>query len=193
MPEENNMADNKLILVCKDKQISEDIIRVLIASEKIAGEDIECWEEKTWDVKRKTGPVSSKMLFVGDIKDTDALSCFIDIRYERWGVSYGVNPKYAVIKADTVYVKDSARYKAFLEEYEEAVGNSLLPATETAQSNKVAKTIGTVGLAVATGGASLAAQKIYDDTKNLDAKNNKLCLYGVWHFANNCLEDFLSE
>lgn len=193
MPEENNMADNKLILVCKDKQISEDIIRVLIASEKIAGEDIECWEEKTWDVKRKTGPVSSKMLFVGDIKDTDALSCFIDIRYERWGVSYGVNPKYAVIKADTVYVKDSARYKAFLEEYEEAVGNSLLPATETAQSNKVAKTIGTVGLAVATGGASLAAQKIYDDSKNLDAKNNKLCLYGVWHFANNCLEDFLSE
>ena len=193
MPEENNMANNKLILVCKDKQISEDIIRVLIASEKIAGEDIECWEEKTWDVKRKTGPVSSKMLFVGDIKDTDALSCFIDIRYERWGVSYGVNPKYAVIKADTVYVKDSARYKAFLEEYEEAVGNSLLPATETAQSNKVAKTIGTVGLAVATGGASLAAQKIYDDTKNLDAKNNKLCLYGVWHFANNCLEDFLSE
>lgn len=193
MPEENNMADNKLILVCKDKQISEDIIRVLIASEKIAGEDIECWEEKTWDVKRKTGPVSSKMLFVGDIKDTDALSCFIDIRYERWGVSYGVNPKYAVIKADTVYVKDSARYKAFLEEYEEAVGNNLLPATETAQSNKVAKTIGTVGLAVATGGASLAAQKIYDDSKNLDAKNNKLCLYGVWHFANNCLEDFLSE
>lgn len=193
MPEENNMADNKLILVCKDKQISEDIIRVLIASEKITGEDIECWEEKTWDVKRKTGPVSSKMLFVGDIKDTDALSCFIDIRYERWGVSYGVNPKYAVIKADTVYVKDSARYKAFLEEYEEAVGNSLLPATETAQSNKVAKTIGTVGLAVATGGASLAAQKIYDDSKNLDAKNNKLCLYGVWHFANNCLEDFLSE
>lgn len=187
------MADNKLILVCKDKQISEDIIRVLIASEKITGEDIECWEEKTWDVKRKTGPVSSKMLFVGDIKDTEALSCFIDIRYERWGVSYGVNPKYAVIKADTVYVKDSARYKAFLEEYEEAVGNNLLPATETAQSNKVAKTIGTVGLAVATGGASLAAQKIYDDTKNLDAKNNKLCLYGVWHFANNCLEDFLSE
>ena len=65
------MADNKLILVCKDKQISEDIIRILISSEKIKGEDIEVWEEKTWDVKRKTGPVASKMLFVGDIKDTE--------------------------------------------------------------------------------------------------------------------------
>ena len=60
MPEENGMADNKLILVCKDKQISEDIIRILISSEKIKGEDIEVWEEKTWDVKRKTGPVSAK-------------------------------------------------------------------------------------------------------------------------------------
>ena len=52
-PEENGMADNKLILVCKDKQISEDIIRILISSEKIKGEDIEVWEEKTWDVYSK--------------------------------------------------------------------------------------------------------------------------------------------
>ena len=192
-PEENGMADNKLILVCKDKQISEDIIRILISSEKIKGEDIEVWEEKTWDVKRKTGPVSAKMLFVGDIKDTEALSCFINIRYERWGISYGLNPRYAVIKADTIYVKDAQRYQAFLSEFDDALGLIMLPPAEETQSNKVAKTIGTVGLAVATGGASLAAQKIYDDTKNLDAKNTKLCLYGVWHFAENCLEDFLEE
>lgn len=192
-PEENGMADNKLILVCKDKQISEDIIRILISSEKIKGEDIEVWEEKTWDVKRKTGPVASKMLFVGDIKDTEALSCFINIRYERWGICYGLNPHYAVIKADTIYVKDAQRYQAFLSEFDDALGLIMLPPAEETQSNKVAKTIGTVGLAVATGGASLAAQKIYDDTKNLDAKNTKLCLYGVWHFAENCLEDFLEE
>ena len=192
-PEENGMADNKLILVCKDKQISEDIIRILISSEKIKGEDIEVWEEKTWDVKRKTGPVSAKMLFVGDIKDTEALSCFINIRYERWGICYGLNPRYAVIKADTIYVKDAQRYQAFLSEFDDVLGLIMLPPAEETQSNKVAKTIGTVGLAVATGGASLAAQKIYDDTKNLDAKNTKLCLYGVWHFAENCLEDFLEE
>ena len=187
------MADNKLILVCKDKQIAEDIVRVLISSEKIKGEDIEVWEEKTWDVKRKTGPVSSKMLFVGDVKDTEALSCFINIRYERWGVCYGINPRYAVIKADTVYVKDAQRYQAFLSEFDDALGLIMLPPAETTQPNKVAKTLGTVGLAVATGGASLAAQKIYDDTKTLDEKNNKLCLYGVWHFAENCLEDFLVD
>ena len=159
----------------------------------LKGEDIEVWEEKTWDVKRKTGPVSAKMLFVGDIKDTEALSCFINIRYERWGICYGLNPRYAVIKADTIYVKDAQRYQAFLSEFDDALGLIMLPPAEETQSNKVAKTIGTVGLAVATGGASLAAQKIYDDTRNLDAKNTKLCLYGVWHFAENCLEDFLEE
>ena len=50
-----------------------------------------------------------------------------------------------------------------------------------------------MGLAVATGGASLAAQKIIDDTKTLADKNLKLCLFGVWHFANNCLEEFLAD
>ena len=191
-PEENGMADNKLILVCKDKQISEDIIRILISSEKIKGEDIEVWEEKTWDVKRKTGPVASKMLFVGDIKDTEALSCFINIRYERWGICYGVNIRYAIVKADTVFVKDNARYNAFMPEFNEALGTILMPAAED-PSAKVAKTIGTVGLAVATGGASLAAQKIYDDNKTLTEKNNNLCYYGVWHFAENYLEDFLAD
>ena len=73
------MADTKLILVCKDKPTLDDVVKILTASGKIAENEIEAWEEKTWDVKRKTGPVSSKMLFVGAIKDTESLGCFINI------------------------------------------------------------------------------------------------------------------
>ena len=186
------MADKKLILVCKDKKIGEDLIKILSASELITAEEIECWEEKTWDVKRKTGPVLSKMLIVGDIKDTESLSCFIDILYERWGIVYGTNERYAIIKSDTIYVKDNERFKAFMESYNEAVGTILTPPVSDAAA-KAAKAIGTVGLAVATGGASLAAQKIYDDNKNLVEKNIKLCQYGAWHFAENCLEEFLGK
>ena len=186
------MADSKLILVCKDKQMADDICRILVYSGKIPTDDIECWEEKTWDVKRKTGPIPTKVLFVGGIKDTESLSCFINIKYERWGILYGSNPRYALITADTVYVKDADRYKAFMSNYDDALGTVLDPAV-TDNSAKVAKVFGTVGLAVATGGASLAAQKIYDDNKTLEEKSKKLCLYGVWHFANNYLEEFLSE
>ncbi|MBR4431225.1 MAG: hypothetical protein IKS75_08010, partial [Clostridiales bacterium] len=74
----------------------------------------------------------------------------------------------------------------------DALGAILAQAAEDPAA-KVVKAVGTVGLAVATGGASLAAQKIYDDTKTLAEKNNRLCLYGVWHFADNCLEEFLEE
>ena len=186
------MEDKKMILVCKDKQIADDICKILIYSGKISTDEIEIWEEKTWDVKRKTGPVYTKVLFVGNIKDTECLSCFIDIRYERWGIRYGNNPRYALITADTVYVKDSDRYKAFMSDFEDALGTVLDPSS-VASSAKVAKAFGTVGLAVATGGASLAAQKIYDDNKALEEKSRKLCLYGVWHFAGNFLEEFLSE
>ena len=183
---------NKLIVVCKDKKTIDDVCRILVISGNISYEDIECWEEKTWDVKRKSGPVASKVLFVGDIKDTESLSCFIDIAYERWGICYGTNPRYAVIKADTVYIKDADRYKAFMSSYNDALDPIFTPVAED-KSAKVAKAVGTVGLAVATGGASLAAQKIIDDNKTLAEKNTKLCLYGTWHFANNCLEEFLAN
>ena len=186
------MADSKLILVCKDKPTADDICRILVYSGNITTEDIECWEEKTWDVKRKTGPIHSKVLFVGGIKDTEPLSCFIDIKYERWGILYGSNPKYALITADTVYIKDADRYKAFMSNFDDALSTVLDPVVEDS-SAKVAKVFGTVGLAVATGGASLAAQKIYDDNKTLEEKNRKLCLYGAWHFANNYLKEFLSD
>jgi hypothetical protein len=76
--------------------------------------------------------------------------------------------------------------------FDDALSTVLDPVVEDS-SAKVAKVFGTVGLAVATGGASLAAQKIYDDNKTLEEKNRKLCLYGAWHFANNYLKEFLSD
>ena len=187
------MADTKLILVCKDKPTLDDVVKILVASGNIAKDEIEAWEEKTWDVKRKTGPIRTKMLFVGDIKDTSSLGCFIDIKYERWGICYGINSRYALITTDTMYIKDNARYKAFLDSYEEAVGMTLGFGPTVEDPNKVAKTLGAVGLAVATGGASLAAQKLYDDNKMQAEKTNKLCLFGAWHFAENCLEEFVGE
>ena len=186
------MSNKKLSLVCKDQQMLDDASLIIFSSGKLKGEEIECWEEKTWDVRYKTGTIEPKVLFVGAIKDTTPLSCFVDIRYERWGVTYGTNPRYAVITSDPVYIKDSARYEVFLEEYRESLGSIFAPEKKNTATN-VVKTVGTVGLAVATRGASLVAQKIYDDNKANIEKNYKLCLYGVWHFTENCLDEFLED
>ena len=51
--------------------------------------------------------------------------------------------------------------------------------TRTRTPNKVAKTLGAVGLAIATSGASLAAQMLYDDNKFLAEKTRQLCLFGA--------------
>ena len=127
---------------------------------------------------------------IGNIKDTASLGCFIDIKYERWGICYGLNSRYALITTDTIYIKDNARYKAFQDSYEDAVGKIFEAAPEDDAATKFTKTFGTVGLAVATGGASLAAQKLIDDNKVQLEKTNKLCLYGAWHFARNQLVEF---
>ena len=176
------MADTKLILVCKDKPTLDAVVKVLVASGNIAEDEIEAWEEKTWDIKRKTGPIHTKMLFVGDIKDTASLGCFIDIKYERWGICYGLNSRYALITTDTIYIKDNARYKAFQESYEDAVGKIFEAAPEDDAATKFTKTFGTVGLAVAI-----------DDNKVQLEKTNKLCLFGAWHFAENQLGEFVGE
>ena len=90
---------------------------------------------------------------------------------ERGGICYGVNSRYALITTDTIYIKNNARYKAFLDSYDEAIGPILGFIPTIDEPNNVAKTLGAVGLAVAIGGASLAAQKLYDDNKLLAEKN----------------------
>ena len=63
------------------------------------------------------------------------------------------------------------------------------PAAEN--PNKVAKTLGAVRFAVSTGGASLVAQKFYDDNKMQAEKT--LCLFDAWHFVTICLEELVWE
>ena len=201
-----------LLVVYKDEAAAEFFQKQIEERNSRAGEDsprveILAISEKSWDLKKKNPPILNKTLFLGALKDTEALQCFVDVRYERWGIKYGANSKYAVITADTVFVRDSARYNAFLEDYNQKI----LPAPESRDPSeisdsipedpvpqtgknhsKVAKTFGTVGLAVATGGASLAAQKLYDDNKVLAEKSRQLLFFGISHFIENCLDDFLS-
>ena len=205
----------ELTVVYKDEGAADTLRRLIDQINQAQGEDgrqieLVALSEKAWDLKKKTPPVSSKTVFVGGLKDSEALICFIDTKYERWGVKYGYNSRYAVIAADTVFIKDKARYDAFLQDYNDAMDSSSasmfedpstisdsipadpVPAPPSKSgTSKVAKTFGTVGLAVATGGASLAAQKIYDDSKNLAEKQKQLLQFGIWHFVNNCLDEFL--
>ena len=205
------MAGKKeLLLVYKDEFVVEYFRKVIEAMNQELGEedtpiDFIALSEKSWDLKKKTPPLDCKVVFVGAIKDMDALMCFIDTRYERWGIKYGFNPRYACILADTVFVKDKARYDAFMKDFNsnwdngEAAETSeetaiAVDVTPTAADRKKAagKFLGQAGLAIATGGASIAAQKALDYNKDITEKHQQLYMYAAGHFCSNYMEEFLA-
>ena len=201
------MAGKKeLLLVYKDEFVVEYFRKVIEAMNQELDEestpiDFIALSEKSWDLKKKTPPLDCKVVFVGAIKDMDALMCFIDTRYERWGIKYGFNPRYACILADTVFVKDKARYDAFMKDFnsnwdkdepeeETAIAVDVTP-TSADRKKAAGKFLGQAGLALATGGASIAAQKALDYNKDITGKHQQLYMYAAGHFCANYLEEFL--
>ena len=204
------MAGKKeLIVVYKDEYAVDCFRKLVDAMNEEAGEGGEeitllALSEKSWDLKKKNPPVTGKTIFIGAIKDMDALLCFIDTKYERWGIKYGYNSRYACIIADTVFVKDKARYEAFLRDFDPAAEEPVplssstavaVDVTPTAEERKKAagKFLGQAGLALVTGGASIAAQKAWDYNKDLNEKQHHLYFSAAMHFLANCLEDFLNS
>ncbi len=204
------MAGKKeLIVVYKDESSVECFRELVDKMNEAAGETGEeiqllALSEKSWDLKKKNPPITGKTIFIGPIKDMDALLCFIDTKYERWGIKYGYNPRYACIIADTVFVKDKARYEAFLRDFDPSAEEPVPLSDETAVAVDVTPTpeerkkaagkfLGQAGLAIATGGASIAAQKAWDYNKDLTEKQQQLYIYAASHFLANYMEEFLNS
>ena len=125
------MAGKKeLVVVYKDEYAVDCFRKLVDAMNEEAGEGgdeitLLALSEKSWDLKKKNPPVTGKTIFIGAIKDMGALLCFIDTKYERWGIKYGFNSRYACIIADTVFVKDKARYPNPQEDLKKAVCEAL--------------------------------------------------------------------
>lgn len=171
--------------------------------------ELTVWNERNWDAKKKTAPSGGKVIFIGAVKDAETLMYFVDVKYERWGIKYGFNPRYAVITADTVFVKDKARYDAFIKDFRDALTdddaaskafsdaaaglNKEEPDPAAARRKAAGKFFGRAGLAIATGGASLAAQTAWDYNKELTEKQQQLYMYAAGHFCTNYLDEFLAQ
>lgn len=76
------------------------------------------WTEKIWIANKKAGNITSKILFLGDIKGVDALIPVIDIKFNKHGVRYGWAGNQAVIYASLNEIKSIENFRAFHDELE---------------------------------------------------------------------------
>lgn len=80
---------------------------------------IVAWSEKTWLDNKKagnTGALDDKILFLGDIKGVDKLIPTLDIKFNKYGVSYGFSGKQAAIMIDPKPLLKKETYDEFIED-----------------------------------------------------------------------------
>ena len=77
--------------------------------------NIVSWTEKVWLGNKKAGNIQGKILFLGEIKDTDKLIPVIDVKFDECGVKFGWAGNQAIVYADPEVLTTREDYDAFLE------------------------------------------------------------------------------
>lgn len=118
-----------LIVVYKDEmlvnqlkklvQTNDDINESRIVGTRDDSINIVAWTEKVWLENKKTGNINSKVLFLGDIKDTDKLIPVVDVKFDDCGVRYGWAGNQAVLYTDLKAVGSREAYLAFIKKLSE--------------------------------------------------------------------------
>lgn len=100
----------KKLIETKDDSETDGVVGVTDESVRIVA-----WTEKVWRDQKKTGNINNKVLFLGDIKDTDKLIPIIDIKYDQYGITYGWAGNQAILYVDPKALAQENIYNEFIE------------------------------------------------------------------------------
>ena len=142
-----------LIVIYKDEMIANQIKKLIetkddtkesVTGTKDSSINVVTWTEKVWLANKKAGNISSKLLFIGNVKGVDSLIPVIDIKFEKHGVRYGWAGNQAVIYASPSEIKSIESYTAFHDDLDllpipQAVKDAIKPKS-TLTSEKVTET-----------------------------------------------------
>lgn len=111
-----------LIIVYKDEMLANQMKKLIETKDDADGSvtgtrdksiNVVAWTEKVWLANKKAGNITSKVLFLGDIKGVDALIPVIDVKFEKHGVRYGWAGNQAVIYVKPSEIKSIESYAEF--------------------------------------------------------------------------------
>ncbi len=124
-----------LIVVYKDEMLLNQFKKLVETNDdqKITGEggdskvigtvddsiNIVSWKEEVWLDNKKNGNIKGKVLFLGNIQGTSMLIPVLNVKYNKFGVSYGWAGDQAVIYADVNALNQREEYQKFLAELDE--------------------------------------------------------------------------
>lgn len=216
-----------LIIVYKDEMLANQMKKLIETQDDTDGSitgtrdnsiNVVTWTEKVWLANKKAGNITSKVLFLGNIKGVDALIPVLDIKFERHGVRYGWAGNQAVIYVKPSEIKSIESYYAFHTELEslpapQIVKDAVKPKSspikseasevETLSTNEakgfVAKSSGLLKKARESIGDAVTdlREKAFvfseENFKNKKAMERQMLFFGVIHLYNEGLETFVNS
>ena len=157
------------------------------------------WDEKTWLDNKKagnTGDVDDKILFLGDIKGVEKLIPTLDIKFRKFGVSYGFSGKQAAIIVDPTPLRKRETYHKFIEDLKSICDCKTTDRARAydSRNKKAFKTeVFFTTIFALTNPISLATFLVAEAFDDAETVRNQQLLYGVAQLYLNHLDAFMKS
>lgn len=216
-----------LIIVYKDEMLANQMKKLIETKDDADGSvtgtrdnsiNVVTWTEKIWLANKKAGNITSKVLFLGDIKGVDSLIPVIDVKFEKYGVRFGWAGNQAVIYAEPNKIKSIESYGEFhaalaklpvpqavkdvikpkSAPVEKVASEPVVQEAEPERKGIMAKGKGffkKAGNAIGDTFADLGAKAMIfseENFKNKKAMERQMLFYGVIYMYNEGLEAFMN-
>lgn len=182
-----------LFIVCKDDILSKFILRLVNSNDDIDENNVVgtkdgsiqpiVMNEKAWLAQRSEEVIEDKVMFIGDIKDTEAFINATEPTFNELGVKYGWSGNRAYIISNVKGVLSKSDY------------SSLLAKLQNLQIPDKYKSDLKIKMNALTVGKILLATPILlkDGYDEISSKKRQQLLYGISEFYKNGLSEFLSN
>ena len=217
-----------LIVVYKDEMLMNQLKKMVetnddVSEEQVVGTrdnsiNIVAWTEKVWLGNKKAGNIKDKVLFLGDIKGTDALIPVVDVKFDDCGVKYGWAGNQAVIFTNPKAISAKEDYLAFIRKLAEFPIPDMIKQPKNARDEEtnvneaeeqidevmnkekgkvpafLLKARGGIRKGVDTVGkvGTIVSNKTGDLLRDKNAVKRQMLFYGVVNLYRNGLEEFMN-
>lgn len=218
-------TQRSLIVVYKNEMILNQLKKLVESNDDTEQEivgtkdksiNIIAWTEEVWLDNKRPGNIQEKVLFIDDIKDTDKLIPVLDIKFDKYGVTYGWAGNQAVLFVDSKKLTNRSTYLNFVhdlsslpmpEAYKHAKNASISYGhngsqyrySKTKNNHSSKNFVINAGKQLAKGVQFLEktgvqiAMNAEDHLRDKQYVTTQMLFYGVIQFYNNSLEEFMNS
>lgn len=189
-----------LVVVCKDDLLLSLLQKLIETNDDTDGTVVGTKDgsikmvtisEKIWKIKKqKLISCGQKILFIGDVKDTENLRQVVDKKFRNYGVYYGWFKNQAIVIADYDDFKENYKYEEFAKGLQELPVPDIIKNPKTS-AGKTAWGYGVAGAVLGPIGIGVAGMAQHQ--KNKATVIRQMLFYGVVNLYNNDLEAFINS